>query len=98
VFKHEQLIHCQERKAALLRECAGHRRLLVAQAQPLRAAAEWVDRGIAVTRKARASWLLLTPLLFLRKTRKQASTGFVHRLAEGISLARSIMTAWKNWR
>lgn len=97
MFKHEQLIHCQQRKAALLRQCSEHRRILAVQAQPLCAAANWMDRGIMVARQARASWLLLAPLLFLRKIKRLESAGFLHNLAKGISLARLTIAIWKRW-
>jgi len=98
VFKHERLIRCQERKAVLLQRSTAHRLSLAAEAQSLRTAAGWVDNGMAFARKARANWLLLAPLLVLRKKQKRESTGFVHRVVQGISFGRAILSMWRNWR
>jgi hypothetical protein len=96
VFAHGQLTRCLERKAALLQRSASHRSVLVKEAQNLRPVAGWLDLGIAVARKARAGWTALAPVLSLWRTRKQESSGFVHKLAEAISLARTFSAMWKN--
>lgn len=98
MFKHEQLIHCQQHKAALLQQSAAHRLALTREAANLRPVASWVDLGFDLARKARSGWATVAPFLSLWATRKQESTGFIHKLAQAVSLARSVMTIWKNWR
>lgn len=98
MFGNGQLTRCQQRKATLLQQSAPHRRALMTEAQNLRPVAGWVDLGINVARKARTGWSVLAPLHSLRQTREQEPSGVVHKLAEAISLARSIAALWKNWR
>jgi hypothetical protein len=98
MFGNGQLIRCQQHKAALLEQGATHRSVLAHEARNLCPVAEWVDLGIALARNARAGWTALSPLLSLWQTRKQESSGFIHKLAEAISLARSLATLWKYWR
>ena len=98
MFGNGRLTHCQQRKAALLQQSANHRRTLMTETQNLRPVAGWVDLGVNVARKARTGWSVMAPLLSPWQTRKQEPSGFVHKLAEAISLARSIAALWKNWR
>jgi hypothetical protein len=97
MFGNGQLTHCQQRKAALLQHRAVHRRVLLTEAQNLRPAAGWVDLGIDIARKARTGWNVLAPLFSLWQSQKQEPSGFVHKLAEAISLARSLTAVWKKW-
>ena len=90
-----QLTHCQQRKAALLQRSATHRLALMTDAQNLRPVAEWVDVGISVASKVRMGWSVLAPLLSLWRARKQEPSGFVHKLAEALSLARAVTTLWR---
>lgn len=98
MFKDEPLIRRQQRKAALLRESAALRLALVREAQELRTAATWVDLGLGVVRGAQAGWTAVAPFLSWGSRQKPESAGFVHRLAGAVSLARSIMAVWRNWR
>ena len=98
MFGHEHLTHCQQRKAALLQRSATHRLALMTEAQNLRPVAEWVDVGMSVARKVRMGWTVLAPLLSLWRTRERESSGFIHKLAGAIALARSLMEGWKSWR
>ena len=98
MFGHGQLTHFQRRKSVLLQQSAAHRRALMTEAENLRPVAGWVDLGLAAARKARTGWSVLAPLLSLWQTRKQEPSGVVHKLAEAISLARSLTTLWKRCR
>jgi hypothetical protein len=98
MFGNGQLIHCQQRKAALLQQSAAHRLALMTDAQTLRPVADWIDLGIAVACKVRMGWSVLAPLFSLGRTRKQESSDFVHKLAGAIALARSLMEVWKGWK
>lgn len=98
MFKHEELIRCQEQKAALLQRSGAHRLALAREVQKLHPVATWVDLGLSVAQKARSGWTALAPFLFLWPTKKQEPAGFIHKLANGVALARSILTIWKNWR
>ena len=98
MFGNGQLTCCQQHKAALLQHSPAHRCDLAKDAQTLRAATEWVDLGIDISRKARAGWTALGPLLSLWQTRNQEPSGFIHKLAGAISLACSLTALWKNWR
>lgn len=93
-----QLTHCQQRKAALLQRSATHRLALMTDAQNLRPVAEWVDVGISVASKVRMGWSVLAPLVSLWQTRKQEPAGVVHKLAEALSLVRSLTAMWSRRR
>ncbi len=95
MFGYGQLTLLQQRKSALLQQCAAHRRALITEAENLRPVAGWMDLGIDVVRKARTGWSVLGPLLSVWQTRKQESSGFVHKLADAFSIARSLTALWK---
>ena len=95
MFRYGQLTHSQQRKSALLQQSTAHRRALITEADNLRPVAGWVDLGIDVARKARTAWSVLAPLLSVWQARRQESSGFVHKLAEALSLARSLTELWK---
>ena len=82
----------------MLRRSAANRSVLAQEVRNLRPVAAWVDLGIGVARKVRMGWSVLAPLLSQWQTRKQEPSGVVHKLAEAISIARSIAALWKNWR
>jgi hypothetical protein len=98
VLGNEQLIHCQQRKRALLAESAAHRQALVAEAQNLHSVAAWVDLGIDVAVRARTGWDVLARFVPPWRRRKPEPPGFVQRFAGAVSLTRSLLSLWKSWR
>jgi hypothetical protein len=97
MFENEQLTRCRRRKEELLQQSAAHRSALVAEAQSLRPIAAWVDLGVAATRKLRAGWEALAPLLSLWQAGKQEPGGLIQKITNGIALARSLMAIGKKW-
>lgn len=98
MFGNRELIRCQERKAALLRQSAAHRLVLVREARTLRPVAGWVDLGLGLVRKVRTGWSVLAPLLSSWRTPQQESSGFVQKIMGGISIARSLSALWQSRR
>lgn len=98
MFGHEQLTHCEQRKNALLKQSLAHRLVLRREAENIRPIAEWVDMGVNMAHKVQAGLGVLAPLISLWGGRKQGATGLVHKLAEAIALARSLMTVLGSWR
>ncbi len=98
MFESRRLIHCQQREASLIQQSTLRRRALRTEAQNLHPVAGWVDLGIDIARKARTAWSFLAPLFSLRQTRQQESSGFVHKLADAVSIARSVLALWRSWR
>ena len=97
MFGNGQVTRCQQHKAALLKQSTTHRSVLAQEAQNLRPVAEWANLSIGVTRKARAGWAALAPLLSLWQTRKQGSSGVARKFAGAIAIARSLTAIWKKW-
>ena len=98
MFGDGEIDSCAQRKAALLRQSAIHRQALIQEAQNIQPMVAWVDFGIGVARKVSAAWVTLAPLLSLCRTRKEASSGFVAKLTDFVSLGRSLTELWKGWR
>jgi hypothetical protein len=98
MFGNEHLISCQRRKAALLQQSAAHRRVLLAEAQNLRPLVGWVDVSLDAARKARTGWTTLAPLLACWRMREHQSPGLIHKLANALSVARSLAALWNGRR
>ena len=93
-----QLERCRQRKEELLRTSAANRRALELEAPVLRNAAGWVDAGIDISRNARKAWDMVAPLLALGLAGQRKETGFLKKVLNGVSLARSAVALWKHWR
>ncbi len=96
MFGQGQVTRLQLRKAALLRQSGIHRSLLATEVERLRPSAAWVDLGIDVARSLGRGWKFLAPLLALWQVGRRRSSGFIHRLANVVSLARSLLALWKS--
>ena len=90
------LERCRQRKEELLRTSAANRRALEREAPVLRNATGWVDAGIDITRNARKAWDVVAPLLARGLPGQREATGFLGKVMQGVSLARSVLALWRS--
>jgi hypothetical protein len=78
----------------LVRASEINRCLLLTEAVPCRAVAEWVDTGMALAAKAATILGVITPLLSMWRRRSKRGSGFLSKLVQGFILARSVARIW----
>ncbi len=100
MFDPGQLKACAARKAALLSQSAAHRRVLTTEAKRLKPVVQWVDLGVEWTKKIRAGYSVLGPLVdALWHPSTTGGIGSVVQRVRGIlSMARSLSALWKQRR
>lgn len=83
------------RKEMLLRASKANRDVLREEARNLQPVVAWVDFGVDVTRKVRAGWTTLFPLLSWWRKGTTDSSGFVDKMTGAVSIVRSLLGLWK---
>lgn len=100
MFDTGQLRALEDRKAALLLRSAANRRRFVSESRRLKPAVQWVDLGIAWSRKIRAGYSVMGPLLdaLWRPTSTGGLGSFFQRIRGALSIAKSVSAFWSQRR
>lgn len=100
MFDTGQIKSLEDRKSALLVRSAANRRRLVSEAERLKPAVQWVDVGIAWSRKIRAGYSVLGPLLdALWHPSPTGGLGSIFQRIRGVlSIAKSVSAFWSQRR
>jgi hypothetical protein len=98
MFERSELRDLQTRKELLLQTIQIHRCLLRLEAERCREVTLWVDTGITAAGTAATILSAFSRLVTPWHSRSGPSSGFLSKLAAGITLALSATKMWNTWK